>query len=94
MCHTHAHHLCVATQTSLQEFTPAGETSTTAAGGGGSCDKSHDSSESDYEIFSTPSQTPVLEDRVLVSHSLHCVYVYRKQDALSKLFISRHFLSL
>ena len=86
--------ICVA---ALQECTSAGETSSTAtiaAGGERLCDKSHDSSESDNEIFSTPPQTPVDEDRVLVSRSIHCVNVYRKQNAASELVISRHFLSL
>ena len=87
--------LCVATQTSLQECTSAGETSptaTTAAGGERSCDKSHDSSESDEIIFSTPPQTPVDDDRVLVSRSLYCVYVYHQQNAASELVIVRSFL--
>ena len=64
--------LCVATQTSLYKYASAGDTSstaTTAAGGDRSCDKSHDSSESDYEILSTPPQTPVDDDRVLVSYT-------------------------
>ena len=93
----HPLHTVSATQTLLEECTSAGETlsiATTAAGGENSCDKSHDSSESDNEIFSTPPQTPVDEDRVLVSHSIHCVNVYHKQNAASELVISPHFLSL
>ena len=56
MCHTHC--------TSARETLP---TATTAAGGERSCDKSHDSSKSDNEIFSTLLQTPVNDDSVLVS---------------------------
>ena len=59
------------TQTSLQRCTSAGETSSTAtttAGGERSFDNSCESNESDNEIFSTPPQTPVGDDRVLVSH--------------------------
>lgn len=64
---THTNHsLCVATK---QESTSVIEKSTTAASGEKSCDKSHDLSESDDEIYITPPTTP------LVSPQQHNNYV-------------------
>ena len=59
--------LCVATE---QECTSAVETSSTTVSGERSCDKSHDSSESDDESYTTPPTTPVDKETVLVSRNI------------------------
>ena len=41
-----------------------------------SCDKSHDLRESHDKSYSTPPQTPVDKDSVLVSHNLQCMLIF------------------
>ena len=65
----------VATEQACTSVVKTSSKTITDACGERSCDKSHDSRESHDKSYSTPPQTPVDKDSVLVSHNLQCVII-------------------